>query len=1044
MAVSCLSLYHTAQYNKYSNNNELIPKNTSVLVKRAPINTNRRNHQPRSDTQSDPTVTGIALPPTTNTSSSMAPRPNKGPMTEEERLKSAMSKMTEDAGVNEYMSKQNGQRGPQQPYMDRNTKPAPTYICYRCGKPGHWIKFCPNDKGEPLNVKVMKPTTGIPKSFLRYTTDGETPGALMTEDGKFAVVQPNEREFSKAMKQTHGQGKKAAPGALPEDLKCQMCHQCLKEAVTIPCCGDNFCDECIRTCLLESNFTCPSCHSERVSPDALSANLSLRNEVLEWRASKGIVDSPAPQADKSPAGKVESDPDSKIKTSADKSPAGEKSDVVASDGGAGQARVSNIAEKGPENTREQGNHEPRGDARDGNDMQRSDNFRPDDNRDHLQGPSRGYRGDVRQQRQRNDYRGPPRNDRHPNGEGRGRPMGFNNDFGPDRRGGPETRNSAPAPGHQGGFDRNFDGRTGRGGPGDRGRGRDQFRPQNGRGPPPMHDRYDQHPARNAGPGDNSHGQRGDGFRDGFHGNGPTGRYDERRGQRGPAEMHKGRDNRSLHPAGLERGRDERNRGNGHVDPDNRDKSPRDRDRDFGDRGYAGRGRGGGQEWDRNDRGPGNESGYDRGGRARHASQRRSMSKEASPRASGATDAHARRSGARDGRERDGPAHDYAPREDGVRRSSRDDADTEGGRRRSSDRGDGYGSDGRRTQHYSGRDARSSDRSRGDNRDMGHNGGHSQDRGYEHTDSFGNDRGRSRSPVRVPEHEDGRRRGSYKGGSRSRGDRGQDNDGDRYDDRYDAGQDVRRTSDRDARVTTSRSRGDRREGAVPRGHSRDTEGRGHLEVRGERRLSVSERIGSREGVNDYKYRESEDDHGDRYSDTNQGASMVEDLGMTRRPSLRDNKRIDRKRGRNTRDEPAFDEFSQGNNDHKRVRHNSERSMNGEPRSLQDRLGNGNTNRRNKRTNSNNLARNNSELHVPKGISESLIARLARTDSALSLGSANKKKPRKSKKKNNNDNVKFVMAVSDDIMRDGDVDDGRGDYSDNESGARQDRRSRPEFW
>eukprot|EP01134_Creolimax_fragrantissima_P008348 CFRG8348T1 len=267
---------------EYTNNNELIPKNTSVIVQRKPVMSGRRIHQPRSDTQSDPTVTGTAPPPVSNTSVTMASSVPKTAMSEEERLKSAMTKMTADAGVNEYINKGTGPRGPMNPYMDRNTKPAPTYICYRCGKPGHWIKFCPNDKGESLNVKVMKPTTGIPKSFLKYTTDGETPGALMTEDGKFAVVQPNEREFTKVMKQMGPTNKSAENGALPDELKCQMCQLVLKEVVTIPCCNDNFCDECIRTYLLENNFTCPSCFAERVSPDALVPNKSLRKSVQDY------------------------------------------------------------------------------------------------------------------------------------------------------------------------------------------------------------------------------------------------------------------------------------------------------------------------------------------------------------------------------------------------------------------------------------------------------------------------------------------------------------------------------------------------------------------------------------------------------------------------------------------------------------------------------------------------------------------------------------------------------------------------------------------
>ena len=31
---------------------------------------------------------------------------------------------------------------------------------------------------------------------------------------------------------------------VPEDLRCHVCKDLIREAVTSPCCGENFCDEC--------------------------------------------------------------------------------------------------------------------------------------------------------------------------------------------------------------------------------------------------------------------------------------------------------------------------------------------------------------------------------------------------------------------------------------------------------------------------------------------------------------------------------------------------------------------------------------------------------------------------------------------------------------------------------------------------------------------------------------------------------------------------------------------------------------------------------
>ncbi|KAJ1676146.1 Retinoblastoma-binding protein, partial [Spiromyces aspiralis] len=55
--------------------------------------------------------------------------------------------------------------------------PPPNYVCHRCGVAGHWIYECPTQtQGRPgeggsdysrRNEKRIRPTTGIPKSFLK-------------------------------------------------------------------------------------------------------------------------------------------------------------------------------------------------------------------------------------------------------------------------------------------------------------------------------------------------------------------------------------------------------------------------------------------------------------------------------------------------------------------------------------------------------------------------------------------------------------------------------------------------------------------------------------------------------------------------------------------------------------------------------------------------------------------------------------------------------------------------------------------------------------
>jgi len=48
-----------------------------------------------------------------------------------------------------------------------STQPPPGYMCYRCMKPGHFIRFCPTNGDPAFDFRRAKPATGIPREFLR-------------------------------------------------------------------------------------------------------------------------------------------------------------------------------------------------------------------------------------------------------------------------------------------------------------------------------------------------------------------------------------------------------------------------------------------------------------------------------------------------------------------------------------------------------------------------------------------------------------------------------------------------------------------------------------------------------------------------------------------------------------------------------------------------------------------------------------------------------------------------------------------------------------
>lgn len=82
-------------------------------------------------------------------------------------------------------------------YPDRAPRPSANYVCHRCNLPGHWIDQCPTN-GDPSydKIKVRAPT-GIPRSMLRQVDAPESGTGLQDSSGQFVTLQPNEEEFAR-------------------------------------------------------------------------------------------------------------------------------------------------------------------------------------------------------------------------------------------------------------------------------------------------------------------------------------------------------------------------------------------------------------------------------------------------------------------------------------------------------------------------------------------------------------------------------------------------------------------------------------------------------------------------------------------------------------------------------------------------------------------------------------------------------------------------------------------------------------------------------
>ncbi|XP_039826397.1 E3 ubiquitin ligase PARAQUAT TOLERANCE 3-like isoform X3 [Panicum virgatum] len=154
--------------------------------------------------------------------------------------------------------------------LERKTPP-PGYVCHRCKVPGHFIQHCPTNGDARYDVRRMKPPTGIPKSMLMQTLDG----SYALPSGAGAVLKPNEAAFEKEIE---GLPTTRSVGDLPPELRCPLCKEVMKDAVlTSKCCFRSFCDKCIRDYIINKSVCV--CGATSILADDLLPNKTLRETI---------------------------------------------------------------------------------------------------------------------------------------------------------------------------------------------------------------------------------------------------------------------------------------------------------------------------------------------------------------------------------------------------------------------------------------------------------------------------------------------------------------------------------------------------------------------------------------------------------------------------------------------------------------------------------------------------------------------------------------------------------------------------------------------
>ncbi|CAL9174974.1 unnamed protein product [Musa hybrid cultivar] len=167
-------------------------------------------------------------------------------------------------------SRMMGGRGFGRGMLERKTPPA-GYVCHRCKVPGHFIQHCPTNGDPNYDIKRVKPPTGIPKSMLMATPDG----SYALPSGAAAVLKPNEAAFEKEIE---GLPTTRPVSDLPPELHCPLCKEVMKDAVlTSKCCFRSFCDKCIRDYII-TKLMC-ICGATNILADDLLPNKTLRETI---------------------------------------------------------------------------------------------------------------------------------------------------------------------------------------------------------------------------------------------------------------------------------------------------------------------------------------------------------------------------------------------------------------------------------------------------------------------------------------------------------------------------------------------------------------------------------------------------------------------------------------------------------------------------------------------------------------------------------------------------------------------------------------------
>ena len=252
----------------YTDDSQIISRNTSVVVRRVPVAPGTGKIYPAR--QPKPLLRPTASSSTTINTTSQGTGPlSTGDSDVQKMIHQSSARFDQLAWANAATSAQH-QHTHGRKQMTFRPKPTSTllqqppanYVCFRCGEKGHYIQQCPTNLDPTYDKPRIKKTTGIPKSFLKPVEGNvidaraadPTLSLMVTAEGQTVVNQPNENEWKRLIETRTLSSELVEVEEEPQDgenadtsknARCPNNHL-LVNPVLLPCCGVKYCEGCVQ------------------------------------------------------------------------------------------------------------------------------------------------------------------------------------------------------------------------------------------------------------------------------------------------------------------------------------------------------------------------------------------------------------------------------------------------------------------------------------------------------------------------------------------------------------------------------------------------------------------------------------------------------------------------------------------------------------------------------------------------------------------------------------------------------------------------------